>query len=142
MAQKQEKLHSIQEFLTSIWLGHSVTQSILFPFFQFEQKKQKEPVPERGKRNVLTLPARSKCCRLLLGLIWIQIVWLFAGIPEIIFGLSLLKKRSRQQNRLISVVDVVITPMNPYQPIPFHILSFAVFQSRILIYAGSNIYDL
>ena len=38
--------------------------------------------------------------------------------------------------RLISVVDVVITPMNPYQPIPFHILSFAVFQSRILIYAG------
>ena len=41
--------------------------------------------------------------------------------------------------RLISVVDVVITPMNPYQPIPFHILSFAVFQSRILIYAGSNI---
>ena len=31
--------------------------------------------------------------------------------------------------------------MNPYQPIPFHILSFAVFQSRILIYAGSNIYD-
>ena len=39
--------------------------------------------------------------------------------------------------RLISVVDVVITPMNPYQPIPFHILSFAVFQSRILIYAGS-----
>ena len=44
--------------------------------------------------------------------------------------------------RLISVVDVVITPMNPYQPIPFNILSFAVFQSRILIYAGSNIYDL
>ena len=42
-------------------------------------------------------------------------------------------------NRLISVVDVVITPMNPYQPIPFYILSFAVFQSRILIYAGSNI---
>ena len=41
--------------------------------------------------------------------------------------------------RLISVVDVVITPMDPYQPIPFHILSFAVFQSRILIYAGSNI---
>ena len=38
-------------------------------------------------------------------------------------------------DRLISVVDVVITPMNPYQPIPFHILSFAVFQSRILIYA-------
>ena len=41
--------------------------------------------------------------------------------------------------RLISVVDVVISPMNPYQPIPFHILSFAVFQSRILIYAGSEI---
>ena len=40
--------------------------------------------------------------------------------------------------RLISVVDVVITPMNPYQPIPFHILSFAVFQSRILIYASST----
>ena len=45
------------------------------------------------------------------------------------------------ESRLISVVDVVITPMNPYQPIPFHILSFAVFQSRILIYAGSNIYS-
>ena len=41
------------------------------------------------------------------------------------------------ESRLISVVDVV-GPMNPYQPIPFHILSFAVFQSRILIYAGSN----
>ena len=40
--------------------------------------------------------------------------------------------------RIISVVDVV-GPMNPYQPIPFHILSFAVFQSRILIHAGSNI---
>ena len=39
--------------------------------------------------------------------------------------------------RLISVVDVV-GPMNPYQPIPFHILSFDVFQSRILIYASSN----
>ena len=44
--------------------------------------------------------------------------------------------------RLISGVDVVITPMNPYQPIPFNILSFVVFQSRILIYAGSNIYVL
>ena len=44
-------------------------------------------------------------------------------------------------NRLISVVDVVIPPMNPYQPILFHILSFAVFQSRILIHEGSNIYD-
>ena len=42
--------------------------------------------------------------------------------------------------RLISVVDVV-GHMNPYQPIPFHILSLAVFQSRILIHAGSNIYD-
>ena len=41
--------------------------------------------------------------------------------------------------RLIPVVVVVITLMNPYQPIPFHILSSAVFQSRILIYAGSNI---
>ena len=39
--------------------------------------------------------------------------------------------------RLISVLDVVISPMNPYQPIPIHILSSAVFQSRILIYAGS-----
>ena len=37
-----------------------------------------------------------------------------------------------------SVVDVV-GPMNPYQPIPFHILSLAVFQSRIFVYAGSNI---
>ena len=41
--------------------------------------------------------------------------------------------------RLISVVDVVTTPMNPYQPIPFHILTFAVFQSRIVFYVGSNI---
>ena len=39
-------------------------------------------------------------------------------------------------SRLILVVDVV-GPMNPYQPIPFHILSFAVFQSRILIYLSS-----
>ena len=31
--------------------------------------------------------------------------------------------------------------MNPYQPIPFHILSFAVFQSRILIYASSTSHD-
>ena len=45
------------------------------------------------------------------------------------------------RTRLISVVDVVMTPMNPYQSIPFHLLSFAVFQSRILIYACSNIYD-
>ena len=44
--------------------------------------------------------------------------------------------------RLISVVDVVIPPMNPYQPIPFHILSFAVFQSRILINEGSNIDEI
>ena len=41
----------------------------------------------------------------------------------------------RESYRLISVVDVVITPMNPYQPVRFHISSFAVFQSRILIYA-------
>ena len=34
---------------------------------------------------------------------------------------------------------MVITPMNTYQPIPFHIIYSAVFQSRILIYAGSNI---
>ena len=39
------------------------------------------------------------------------------------------------KTRLISVVDVV-GPMNPYQPITFLILSLAVFQSRILIYAG------
>ena len=31
-------------------------------FFQFEQKKQKEPVPERGKSYVSTLPARGKIC--------------------------------------------------------------------------------
>ena len=43
--------------------------------------------------------------------------------------------------RLISVLDVDITPLNPLQPLPFPILSFAyIFQSRILIYAGSNIY--
>ena len=44
--------------------------------------------------------------------------------------------KSRPESRLISVVDVV-GPMNPYQPIPFHILSFAVFQSRFLIYLSS-----
>ena len=49
--------------------------------------------------------------------------------------------RRRLYARLKSVVDVAITPRNPYQTIPFHILSFAVFQSRILIYAGSNIFD-
>ena len=43
------------------------------------------------------------------------------------------------ETRLISVIDVTITPMNPHQPIPFHIISFVVFQYRILIYAGSNI---
>ena len=42
--------------------------------------------------------------------------------------------------RLISVVDVV-GPMYPYQPMPFHILSFDVFQSRILIYASSTSND-
>ena len=37
---------------------------------------------------------------------------------------------------LISGEDVDITPMIPYQPLPFHILSFAkLFQSIILIYA-------
>ena len=42
--------------------------------------------------------------------------------------------------RLISVVDVDINPLNPYQPLPFQILSFAnIFQSKILLYAGSNI---
>ena len=29
--------------------------------------------------------------------------------------------------------------MNPYQPIPVHILSFAVIQSRVLVYAGTNL---
>ena len=44
--------------------------------------------------------------------------------------------------RLISVVDVDIAPMKAYQPLQFHTLSFAnIFQSRILIYAGSNLYD-
>ena len=32
--------------------------------------------------------------------------------------------------------------MNPYQPIPFYILSYAVYQSRILIYARSNIDEI
>ena len=42
--------------------------------------------------------------------------------------------------RLISVIDVDITSMNPYQPLPFYILYFAnIFHPRILIYAGSNI---
>ena len=48
------------------------------------------------------------------------------------------KLKCTKDIRLISVVDVVITPMNPYQPIPFHILTFAVFESRILIYASST----
>ena len=44
--------------------------------------------------------------------------------------------------RSVSVVDVDIAPMNLYQPLPFHILSYAkLYQSRILNYAGSNIYD-
>ena len=47
----------------------------------------------------------------------------------------------RNSVRLISAVDVV-GPMNRYQPISFHILSFSVCQSRILIYAGSNIYEI
>ena len=54
-----------------------------------------------------------------------------------IYEKSFITKANRSVSRLISVVDVV-GPMNPYQPIPFHILSFAVFQSRILIYAGST----
>ena len=65
----------------------------------------------------------------------------FMHFPSPVLILSQLFKDGSRQSRLISVVDVVITPMNPYQPILFHILSFAVFQSRILIYAGSNIYD-
>ena len=44
--------------------------------------------------------------------------------------------------RLISGVDVDIAPMKAYQPLQFHTLSFAnIFQSRVLIYAGSNLYD-
>ena len=58
---------------------------------------------------------------------------IFCRIPVHNFNLCWLK------HLLISVVDV--GPMNPYQPIPFHILSFVVFQSRILIYDGSNISD-
>ena len=43
-------------------------------------------------------------------------------------------------HRLTSVVDIEIAPMNPYQPLPLHILSYMLtFQSRILIYADSNI---
>ena len=59
------------------------------------------------------------------------------------FALIFLRKRDSWllYLRLISVVDVDIIPMNPLQPLPFPILSFAyIFQSRILIYAGSNIY--
>ena len=43
----------------------------------------------------------------------------------------------------MSVWDVDIVRMNPYQPlaIPHLILIKLKFQSRILIYAGSNIYD-
>ena len=44
-------------------------------------------------------------------------------------------------NRLISVVVVDIAAINPYQPLPLHILFLLTFQSRILIYASSNIYD-
>ena len=64
------------------------------------------------------------------------LVNLISKDANLVFYLSVFKL----VHRLISVVDVV-GPMNPYQPIPFHILSFAVFQSRILIYAGSNIYN-
>ena len=57
------------------------------------------------------------------------------SIPVFFFSLSFIY--CCVSNRLISVVDVV-GPMNPYQPIPFHILSFDVFQSRILIYTSST----
>ena len=73
-------------------------------------------------------------------------IFAYGGISNYQYNLGVkgqgqIKTKSviRLITRLISVVDVVITPMNPYQPIPFHILSFAVFQSRILIYAWSNI---
>ena len=58
------------------------------------------------------------------------------GMPKFLIFLGV-NSRCWVLARLISVVDVV-GPMNPYQPIPFHILSFAVFQSRILIYASLN----
>ena len=47
---------------------------------------------------------------------------------------------------LTSVVDVNIVRMNPYQPLPFHILSYAGIPDQLffcccffLIYADSNI---
>ena len=58
-----------------------------------------------------------------------------------VLGYNNVTRQRRCLSRLISVVDVV-GPMNPYRTIPFHILSLAVFQSRILIYAGSNIYEI
>ena len=58
--------------------------------------------------------------------------------PKVIYTVIIQHYTFSGYCRLISVVDVVITPMNPYQPIPFHILSFAVFQSIILIYASST----
>ena len=60
------------------------------------------------------------------------------SVPLCFARIKLQKMQSLvKRPRLISVVDVV-GPMNPYQPIPFHILSFAVFQSRILIYLSST----
>ena len=58
-------------------------------FFQFEQKKQKEPVPERGKSYVSTchlLGANFVVCRETLLTVWTQtrpdkILWLSTDIP-------------------------------------------------------------
>ena len=47
---------------------------------------------------------------------------IFDKIPDIY-------KHSSIYYRHISVIDVVITPMSPYRPIPFHILSFAIYSS-------------
>ena len=67
-----------------------------------------------------------------------KIVYSYWKYTSPTFSISYITQTRTQARRLISVVDVVITLMNAYQPIPFHILSFAVFQSRILIYAGHS----
>ena len=76
---------------------------------------------------------------LILELIHILFFWYFSNIDTF----SVVRNAFEIhwiQSRLISIVDV--TSMNPYQPLPFHILSFAhIFQSRSLIYADSNICD-
>ena len=48
------------------------------------------------------------------------------------------QKKTDDLRAMTTLGPRTLGPINPYQEIPFHILFFAVFQSIILIYAGSN----